>query len=198
MALRCRPAPPTRFSQGSVRQRPKLLRPVPPARPSTMARWILVTARGQRACFSRGISGRIAAERVAESAWNQWPNARGMGGRIGVEYAGGLVNDPKDPGGVTKFGISQRSYPNLNIRELTPDDAKAIYQRDYWAPIQGEEFPAGLDLVLLDHAINAGPDRANRLRQGLITTPEDGIMGPVTLAVIAGHEDQGHVADYWV
>ena len=65
---------------------------------------------------------------------------------------GGLVNDPKDPGGVTKFGISQRSYPALNIRELTPDDAKALYQRDYWAPIQGEDLPAGLDLVVLDHA----------------------------------------------
>ena len=46
---------------------------------------------------------------------------------------GGLVNDPKDPGGVTKFGISQRSYPALDIRALTLDDAKTIYQRDYWA-----------------------------------------------------------------
>ena len=155
-----------------------------------MARWILVTARGQRACFSRGISGRIAAERVAESAWNQWPNARGMGGRIGVEYAGGLVNDPKDPGGVTKFGISQRSYPNLNIRELTPDDAKAIYQRDYWAPIQGEALPAGLDLLLLDHAVNAGPARAVRLLQSLVNVPEDGLMGPVTLGEIASADPQ--------
>ena len=42
---------------------------------------------------------------------------------------GGLVNDPKDPGGVTKFGISQRSYSVLNIRELTPDDAKANFYR---------------------------------------------------------------------
>ena len=93
---------------------------------------------------------------------------------------GGLVNDPKDPGGVTKFGISQRAYPALNIRALSLDDAKAIYHRDYWAPIHGEEFPAGLDLVVLDHAINAGPDRANTLLQGLITTPDDVIMGPVT------------------
>ena len=94
---------------------------------------------------------------------------------------GGLVNDLKDPGGVTKFGISQRAYPALNIRALSLDDAKAIYQRDYWAPIQGEEFPAGLALVGLYHAVNAGPDRANRLLQGLITPPEDGIMGPVNL-----------------
>ncbi|MBK8639281.1 MAG: hypothetical protein IPN92_13770 [Chromatiaceae bacterium] len=42
---------------------------------------------------------------------------------------GGLVNDPRDPGGVTKFGISQRAYPALNIRGLTPDDAKANFYR---------------------------------------------------------------------
>jgi len=35
-----------------------------------------------------------------------------------------LVNHPKDPGGLTNFGISQRSYPALNIREITRDDAK--------------------------------------------------------------------------
>lgn len=42
---------------------------------------------------------------------------------------GGLVNHPKDPGGVTKFGISQRAYPALNIRELTPEAAKANFYR---------------------------------------------------------------------
>ena len=98
---------------------------------------------------------------------------------------GGLVHHPKDPGGVTQFGISQRSYPNLNIRELTPDDAKALYQRDYWAPIQGEDLPAGLDLVVLDHAVNAGPARAVRILQHLVGAPEDGRMGPVTLAGVA-------------
>ncbi len=42
---------------------------------------------------------------------------------------GGLVNDPKDPGGVTKFGISQRSYPALDIRALSLDEAKANFYR---------------------------------------------------------------------
>ena len=50
---------------------------------------------------------------------------------------GGLSNHPKDPGGLTQFGISQRSYPKLDIRRLTVDAAKAIYQRDFWARIQG-------------------------------------------------------------
>jgi lysozyme family protein len=109
---------------------------------------------------------------------------------------GGLVNDPKDPGGVTKFGISQRSYPALDIRALSLDDAKAIYQRDYWTPIQGEALPAGLDLLVLDHAVNAGPARAIRLLQHLVGVPEDGLMGPVTLAGVAIADPQDLIARY--
>ncbi len=109
---------------------------------------------------------------------------------------GGLVNDPKDPGGVTKFGISQRSYPALDIRALSLDDAKAIYQRDYWDKIQGERLPAGLDLLLLDHAVNAGPARAVRLLQSLVNVPEDGLMGPVTLGEIASADPQDLIARF--
>ena len=109
---------------------------------------------------------------------------------------GGLVNDPQDPGGVTKFGISQRSYPALDIRALSLDDAKAIYQRDYWAPIQGEALPAGLDLLVLDHAVNAGPARAIRLLQHLVGVPEDGLMGPVTLAGVAIADPQDLIARF--
>ena len=54
---------------------------------------------------------------------------------------GGLVNDPQDPGGVTKFGISQRAYPALDIRALSLDDAKAIYQRDNWARSRASASP---------------------------------------------------------
>ncbi|MBP8288552.1 MAG: glycoside hydrolase family 108 protein, partial [Chromatiaceae bacterium] len=109
---------------------------------------------------------------------------------------GGLVNDPKDPGGVTKFGISQRSYPALNIRALSLDEAKAIYQRDYWDKVQGEALPAGLDLLLLDHAVNAGPARAIRLLQHLVGVPEDGVMGPVTLAGVAIADRDDLIARY--
>ena len=109
---------------------------------------------------------------------------------------GGLVNDPKDPGGVTKFGISQRSYPALDIRALSLDDAKAIYQRDYWDKIQGEALPAGLDLLVLDHAVNAGPARAVRLLQHLVGVPEDGVMGPVTLAGVAIADRDDLIARY--
>ncbi len=109
---------------------------------------------------------------------------------------GGLVNHPQDPGGVTKFGISQRSYPDLDIRALTRDAAQALYQRDYWMPIQGDDLPAGLDLVMLDHAVNAGPARAIRLLQHLVGVPADGLLGPVTLAGVARADPQDLIARY--
>lgn len=49
-----------------------------------------------------------------------------------IDHEGGCVNHPEDPGGETKFGITKRSYPHLNIRDLTLDDARAIYRRDFW------------------------------------------------------------------
>ncbi|MFX6884101.1 glycosyl hydrolase 108 family protein, partial [Acinetobacter baumannii] len=45
---------------------------------------------------------------------------------------GGYVNNPADPGGETQWGISKRAYPNVNIRDLTREQAKAIYRRDVW------------------------------------------------------------------
>lgn len=49
---------------------------------------------------------------------------------IGLE--GGYVNDPDDPGGETKYGISKRSYPQVDIKNLSLEQAKQIYYRDFW------------------------------------------------------------------
>ena len=95
---------------------------------------------------------------------------------------GGLANHRRDPGGLTKFGISQRSYPDLNIAALTRETATAIYRRDYWNPVHGDELPDGLDLLLLDSAINQGPATAIRLLQEALGVAVDGVLGPITLA----------------
>ncbi|MFZ0931236.1 MAG: glycosyl hydrolase 108 family protein [Syntrophobacteraceae bacterium] len=39
---------------------------------------------------------------------------------------------PGDAGGGTKFGISSRSYPNVDIKNLTRDQAVGIYYHDFW------------------------------------------------------------------
>lgn len=73
---------------------------------------------------------------------------------VGVEA--GYVNDPKDPGGETKYGISKRAYPNIDIAKLTLGEAKAIYLRDYWYPSGCEAMPWDLAVCALDCSINQG------------------------------------------
>ena len=98
---------------------------------------------------------------------------------------GGYVLHPDDPGGATKFGLSQRAYPQLDISALTLDEAKALYHRDYWTPIQGDTLPDGLDLLVFDGAVNQGPRTAIQLLQEAARVPIDGVLGPVTLLAAA-------------
>ena len=58
-----------------------------------------------------------------------------------LEHEGGYVNDPKDLGGETKYGITKRFYPGVNIKELTKEKAKQIYKDDYWDKNRIEEVP---------------------------------------------------------
>lgn len=100
---------------------------------------------------------------------------------------GGYVNDPHDRGGETKFGISKRAYPELNIAALTEDEACAIYQRDYWRAIRGDELPGPLALAVFDGAVNHGVPAAVKTLQralanlGLDDVHADGLVGPATL-----------------
>ena len=86
---------------------------------------------------------------------------------------GGYANHPADPGGETKYGISKRAYPHLNIATLTLEDATELYERDYWQPIHGEAFPDGLALLLFDAAVNQGPNTAIRLLQQALGSVPD-------------------------
>lgn len=78
------------------------------------------------------------------------------------KWEGGYVNDPDDPGGETNFGISKRSYPNVDIKNLTRQAAQEIYQRDYWNAINGDTLDPSLACVALDTAINMGVGRAKQ------------------------------------
>ena len=78
-----------------------------------------------------------------------------------IRWEGGYVNDPRDPGGETNLGISKRSYPHLDIKALTREDAEEIYRRDYWMKSGANELPWPLCLTHFDFAVNAGTWRAN-------------------------------------
>lgn len=101
-----------------------------------------------------------------------------------IGHEGGYVDDPRDPGGETKFGITKRTYPNLNIKALTLAEAKAIYRRDYWARVQAELLPAGIRFDAFDMAVNSGVTAAIKLLQTTVCVEADGIIGPQTMTAI--------------
>lgn len=99
-------------------------------------------------------------------------------------HEGGYVNDPADPGGETNWGISRRSYPTLDIKNLTREGAKAIYRRDFWAPVAMKVNDTALVYQLVDAAINHGMDNATRFLQRALGVADDGHFGPVSAAAL--------------
>ena len=77
-----------------------------------------------------------------------------------LKWEGGYSNDPRDPGGETKFGISKRSYPELDISKLTLEQAKEIYYQNYWLKAGCDELPFPFNIVVFDTAVNMGRRRA--------------------------------------
>lgn len=101
-----------------------------------------------------------------------------------IAHEGGYVSHEKDPGGETNFGISKRSYPQVDIKNLTRDAAKELYKRDYWDRAQCDRLPPTLAYLLFDAAVNSGIGQAIRFLQRAIGTADDGVLGPLTLAAV--------------
>ena len=102
-------------------------------------------------------------------------------------HEGGYVNDPEDPGGETNWGISKRSYPHVDIKNLTREGAKAIYLRDFWSVLGAEAHPA-LKFQVFDFAVNSGISTALRKLQLAVRVADDGHWGPRSRAALAGME----------
>jgi lysozyme family protein len=107
-----------------------------------------------------------------------------------LRWEGGWADDPADPGGCTKYGITLATWRDhghpratcAGLRNITKAEAQAIYTATYWAQIQGDPLPAGVDLIVFDQAVNAGPVRAVRLLQQAVGAVVDGDLGPKTRA----------------
>jgi lysozyme family protein len=102
-----------------------------------------------------------------------------------LRHEGGYVNDPSDSGGETNFGISKASYPDLDIANLTVEQATAIYASDYWNGY-GEIDDQLLATKVFDMAVNAGPGTSIKCLQRACNAmgaslTVDGGMGPNTV-----------------
>ncbi len=100
---------------------------------------------------------------------------------------GGYVNDPHDPGGETNFGISKRYHPHEDIKRMTRERAGEIYLAEYWEPLSCEDMPAGLAMAVFDCGVNQGVVTAAKLLQEELRITDDGIIGPITLGNVNGH-----------
>ncbi|RLG71871.1 MAG: hypothetical protein DRO11_03465 [Methanobacteriota archaeon] len=104
-----------------------------------------------------------------------------------LDEEGGLT---RDSGGLTKYGISAKAFPDLDIENLTLEQAKEIYRKYYWAPFEELEVPPGVRAFLFDSAVNMGVRQAVRFLQRAVSIVTgtrlavDGIAGPRTREAI--------------
>lgn len=110
-----------------------------------------------------------------------------------MSHEGNYQNDPDDRGnwtsgkvGVgenkgTKFGLAAMTYPDLDIKNLTVGQAKAIYRRDWWERLRMDVFRPAMQYQMFDAAINHGMRNATKMLQRASGAHDDGIIGPKTL-----------------
>ena len=121
-----------------------------------------------------------------------------------LKFEGGYVNDPNDPGGETKYGISKKAYPGIDIKCLAIDQAKEIYRRDFWYPARCEriaKFSPALAILHFDTAVNAGLRNAAKILQRAINRhgfniKVDGIIGQITLSHLKACNQKTLIRDY--
>jgi lysozyme family protein len=109
-----------------------------------------------------------------------------------LKAEGGYVDHPKDPGGRTNLGVTQRVWEEWighpatekDMRELTPAIVAPMYEMRYWRTSYCEKLPRGLDLLVFSMAVNAGAGRSVKLLQDAIGVVADGVIGPNTMAKI--------------
>lgn len=111
-----------------------------------------------------------------------------------LRWEGGYVNNPKDPGGATNKGVTQKVYDSWrrqqglavrDVRELTDDELDALYESGYWLPPRCNLLATPLDLVQFDTAVNMGAGRAVRFLQQAVGATPDGSFGPGTQQCVA-------------
>lgn len=110
-----------------------------------------------------------------------------------LEHEGGYVNDPKDLGGETKYGITKRFYPDIDIKNLTIEQATDIYKSDYWDRNKVESLPQNLWHIYFDMCVNMGKRTAVKVLQRAAVNKGkdievDGGLGPMTIGALKGVE----------
>ncbi len=113
---------------------------------------------------------------------------------------GGFTDDERDKGnklpdgrkGSTMLGVTQFNWENHighqvthdQMRKLTADDVEPLYKKKYWDVVRADELPSGIDYLVFDMGVNAGPGRSIKLLQSAVGVPADGGLGPITMKAV--------------
>lgn len=121
-----------------------------------------------------------------------------------LKEEGGFSNHPKDPGGATMRGVTQRVYDayrinkgeyKQSVRQISDMEVRDIFKRQYWDAVRADDLPSGVDYAVFDFAINSGPARAVKELQRILGETQDGVIGQRTLAAAARYQDKQNLVD---
>lgn len=109
-----------------------------------------------------------------------------------LKHEGLYIDHPQDPGGATMKGITLATFTDFKgramskeeLRAISDADVRAIYKSRYWDAVRADELKPGVDLLAFDMAVNKGVGRAAKLMQRAAGVPEDGALGPKSMAAI--------------
>jgi hypothetical protein len=103
-------------------------------------------------------------------------------------HEGGYVNNPKDPGGETNWGVTKRvaeanGYRG-SMKDFTQDDAQKIYLKLYWNAVKADDLPDPIRFDVFDAAVNSGVSQASKWLQRAIGAQNDGVIGTKTIEAL--------------
>lgn len=113
-----------------------------------------------------------------------------------LKSEGGYVNNPADPGGMTNLGVTKATWENwvgrasdeAEMRNLKPEKVAPLYKNKFWDMCRCDDLPSGVDYLVFDFAVNAGPGRSAKILQTAVGATPDGGIGPMTLAAVAKYD----------
>jgi lysozyme family protein len=111
-----------------------------------------------------------------------------------------FTDDERDPGnklpdgrkGSTMLGVTQFNWEqhighqvtHEQMKKLTPADVEPLYKKKYWDAVRADELPSGIDYILFDMGVNAGPGRSIKIMQAALGVTPDGGLGPITMKAV--------------
>jgi len=125
---------------------------------------------------------------------------------------GGFTDDEHDNGnklpdgrkGSTMLGVTQYNWEQHvghevthdQMRKLTPADVEPLYKKKYWDVVRADELPSGIDYLVFDMGVNAGPGRSIKLLQTAVGVTADGGLGPISMAAVQAADPVKLIQDF--